>query len=87
MTPITPPAPIPITRDKHLGGEPAFQFREESDRGIAAGQATRFRDGSAARGRAVRSLIGRLVSDRLVMAIIVLNATALVLHEMAPRGS
>ena len=35
----------------------------------------------------MRQLIDRLVSDRLVMAIIVLNATALVLHEMAPRGS
>ena len=28
-------------------------------------------------------LVDRLVSDRLVMAVIVLNATALVLHEMA----
>jgi voltage-gated sodium channel len=28
-----------------------------------------------------------LVSDRLVMAVIVINATALVLHEMAVRGS
>jgi len=35
----------------------------------------------------MRQLVDRLVSDRLVMAIIVLNATALVLHEMAPRGS
>ncbi len=32
-------------------------------------------------------LVNRLVSDRLVMAIIVLNATALVLHEMAARGT
>lgn len=35
----------------------------------------------------MRSLVERLVSDRLVMAVIVLNAAALVLHEMAPRGS
>jgi voltage-gated sodium channel len=32
-------------------------------------------------------LVERLVSDRLVMAVIVLNAIALVLHEMAARGS
>jgi voltage-gated sodium channel len=32
-------------------------------------------------------VVDRLVSDRLVMAVIVLNATALVLHEMAARGS
>ena len=31
----------------------------------------------------MRRLVGQLVSDRLVMAVIVLNATALVLHEMA----
>ena len=31
----------------------------------------------------MRRLVNWLVSDRLVMAIIVLNATALVLHEMA----
>ncbi len=31
-------------------------------------------------------LVDRLVSDRLVMAVIVLNATALVLHEMAAPG-
>jgi voltage-gated sodium channel len=35
----------------------------------------------------MRQLVDRLVSDRLVMTVIVLNATALVLHEMAPRGS
>ncbi len=32
-------------------------------------------------------LVDRLVSDRLVMAVIVLNATALVLHEMAAPGT
>lgn len=32
-------------------------------------------------------LVDRLVSERLVMTVIVLNATALVLHEMAARGS
>ena len=31
-------------------------------------------------------LVDRLVSDRLVIAVIVLNATALVLHEMAAPG-
>jgi voltage-gated sodium channel len=31
----------------------------------------------------MRRFVDRLVSDRLVMAVIVLNATALVLHEMA----
>jgi voltage-gated sodium channel len=35
----------------------------------------------------MRSFVDQLVSDRLVMAVIVLNATALVLHEMAPAGS
>ena len=35
----------------------------------------------------MKRIIDQLVSDRLVMAVIVLNATALVLHEMAPRGS
>ncbi|MDH3816703.1 MAG: ion transporter, partial [Acidobacteriota bacterium] len=35
----------------------------------------------------MRQLVDRLVSDRLVMAVIVLNAAALVLHEMAPRGT
>jgi voltage-gated sodium channel len=35
----------------------------------------------------MRQLVDRLVSDRLVMAVIVLNAMALVLHEMALRGS
>ena len=35
----------------------------------------------------MRRLVDRLVSDRLVMAVIVLNATALVLHEMAEPGS
>lgn len=35
----------------------------------------------------MRRLVDWLVSDRLVMAVIVLNATALVLHEMAARGS
>lgn len=32
-------------------------------------------------------LVDRLVSERLVMTVIVLNVTALVLHEMAARGS
>ncbi len=32
-------------------------------------------------------LVDRLVSERLVMTVIVLNATALVLHEMVARGS
>jgi len=35
----------------------------------------------------MKRIVDQLVSDRLVMAVIVLNATALVLHEMAPRGS
>jgi len=35
----------------------------------------------------MRRWVDWFVSDRLVMAIIVLNATALVLHEMASRGS
>jgi voltage-gated sodium channel len=35
----------------------------------------------------MKRLVDRLVSDRLVMAVIVLNATALVLHQMARRGS
>ena len=35
----------------------------------------------------MQRIVDRLVSDRLVMAVIVLNATALVLHEMAPPGS
>jgi len=35
----------------------------------------------------MRRLVDWLVSDRLVMAVIVLNATALVLHEMAAPGS
>lgn len=35
----------------------------------------------------MRQLVDRLVSDRVVMIFIVVNATALVLHEMAPRGS
>jgi voltage-gated sodium channel len=35
----------------------------------------------------MRRLVDQLVSDRLVMAVIVLNATALVLHEMALPGS
>ena len=35
----------------------------------------------------MRRLVDWLVSDRLVMAIIVLNATALVLHEMAAPGT
>ncbi len=35
----------------------------------------------------MRRFVDWLVSDRLVMAVIVLNATALVLHEMAARGS
>ena len=35
----------------------------------------------------MKRLVDWLVSDRLVMAVIVLNATALVLHEMAPASS
>jgi len=35
----------------------------------------------------MRRIVDWLVSDRLVMAVIVLNASALVLHEMADRGS
>ena len=35
----------------------------------------------------MRQLVDRLVSDRLVMTVIVLNATALVLHEMAAPGT
>jgi voltage-gated sodium channel len=35
----------------------------------------------------MRRFVDWLVSDRLVMAVIVLNATALVLHEMAAPGS
>jgi voltage-gated sodium channel len=35
----------------------------------------------------MRRVVDQLVSDRLVMAVIVLNATALVLHEMAPVDS
>jgi len=35
----------------------------------------------------MRRFVDWLVSDRLVMAVIVLNASALVLHEMAARGS
>ena len=35
----------------------------------------------------MRRFVDWFVSDRLVMAVIVLNATALVLHEMAPRGT
>jgi voltage-gated sodium channel len=35
----------------------------------------------------MRQLVDRLVSDRLVMTVIVLNAIALVLHEMAARGT
>jgi voltage-gated sodium channel len=35
----------------------------------------------------MKRIVDQLVSDRLVMAVIVLNATALVLHEMAPAGS
>jgi len=35
----------------------------------------------------MRRFVDWLVSDRLVMTVIVLNASALVLHEMAARGS
>ena len=35
----------------------------------------------------MRQLVDRIVSDRLVMAVIVLNAAALVLHETATRGT
>ena len=35
----------------------------------------------------MKRIVDQLVSDRLVMAVIVLNATALVLHEMAPVDS
>jgi voltage-gated sodium channel len=35
----------------------------------------------------MRRFVDWLVSDRLVMAVIVLNASALVLHEMADQGS
>jgi voltage-gated sodium channel len=35
----------------------------------------------------MRRFVDRLVSDRLVMAVIILNAAALVLHEMAHRGT
>ena len=35
----------------------------------------------------MKRLVGRLVSDRLVMMVIVLNAMALVLHEMAAPGT
>ena len=35
----------------------------------------------------MRRFVERFISDRLVMAVIVLNATALVLHEMAARSA
>ena len=35
----------------------------------------------------MRRFVDWIISDRLVMVVIVLNATALVLHEMAVRGS
>ena len=35
----------------------------------------------------MKRFVDWFVSDRLVMAVIVLNAMALVLHEMAPRGT